>query len=297
MPHQPVLLNEVIQYLNPRPGDNFVDCTVNGGGHSLAILERNKPDGQILGIDLDESALEHLKSKIEGTEFEKRFILVYQNYIFLEKIIQEYNFEPINGILLDLGMSTWQLQGQGRGFSFWRDENLDMRYDEKSDSLTAEVILNNWPEWKIRQILEEYGEERFAPQIARKISEVRKVVLIKTTGQLVEIIRESVSAPYRHQQIHFATKTFQALRIAVNRELDNLATVLPQIVKVLANGGRAAIISFHSLEDRIVKNFIKEEEKKGTVKNILPNLICPTAEEIFSNPASRSAKMRVIEKI
>lgn len=297
MVHQPVLLNEVIKYLNPKSGDNFVDCTVDGGGHSLALLEKNKPDGQVLGIDLDKTVLDYLKNKIEGTELNQRFILIHRNYIFLNEIIEEYNFKPIQGILLDLGMSLWQIDSQGRGFSFLRDEPLDMRYDPESNSLTAEVILNNWPEEKIQQILEDYGEERFAPRIAQKIIEVRKVVPIKTTGQLVEIIREVVSAPYRHQRIHFATRTFQALRIAVNQELDNLITVLPQIIKVLHPGGRAIIISFHSLEDRIVKNFIQEKEQEQKIKSVLPKVIQPTFEEIFHNPASRSAKMRVFEKI
>ena len=217
----------------------------------------------------------------------ERLVLVNDSYTNLKEIIEKYNFGPIQGILFDLGMSSWHLEESGRGFSFQKDEPLDMRYNPQQNPLTAQEILNRWPEKEVERILGEYGEERFARRIAKKISEIRKENPIKNTGQLVEIIGGK----------HFARRTFQALRIAVNDELANLKKVLPQALEVLNKGGRMVTISFHSLEDRIVKNFFKENAKKGLLQILTKKPIVPAVEELQKNPRSSAAKLRAIRKI
>lgn len=288
--HIPVLKNEVIEYLNPKANQNFVDATIGEGGHSLAILERNGPEGKVLGIEWDTELYNQLKEKYPRFYLGKRLILVNDSYRNLKEIVERENFRHIQGILFDLGLSSWHLKESKKGFSFLRDEPLDMRYNRKS-SLTAEKILNDWPESEMEKILREYGEERFAKRIARKIIKIRKIKPIKTTFQLVEVIKRATPSWYHHQKIHFATRTFQALRITVNDELNNLKIALPQALEVLERGGRLAVISFQSLEDRIVKNFFQKELKVITKKPIRPSL-----EEIKSNPRARSAKLRVGEK-
>jgi len=287
MTHIPVLVKEVLQYLDPKPNENFIDCTVGEGGHTAAILEKNKPNGKVLGIDLDPQA-----------DLMSRLILINDSYINLQEIVEKINFKPINGILLDLGMSSVQLEKSGRGFTFLKDEPLDMRYAPEITNLTAEKIINEWPEEEIKRILEEYGEEKFSRQIARKIIEERNPPAggkkIKSTFQLVEVIKK---AKFQYGRIHCATKTFQALRIAVNDELGNLKRVLPQAISVLSSGGRLVVISFHSLEDRIVKNFFKEQSEQGIVKILLKKPITASEEERGSNPRSRSAKLRAIIKL
>lgn len=294
--HIPVLQKEIIQFLEPKPNENFIDCTFGEGGHTLALLEKNKPDGKVLGIEIDPQLYENLKA----SEIKNRLILVNDSFADLKEIVEREKFREVSGILLDLGISSWHLKESGRGFSFLRDEPLDMRYDKsekckvKSEKLTAEEIINSWPEYEIERILREYGEERFAKKIAKKISEERKVRPIKTTFQLVETIKRATPSWYRHQKINFATRTFQGLRIAVNDELNNLKMALPQTLEVLKPGGRLAVISFHSLEDRIVKNFFKEN--KPRMKILTKKPIFPSNEEIKVNPSSRSAKLRVAAK-
>jgi len=331
--HIPVLLNEVIEYLEPKPGENFIDCTIGGGGHAIKILEKAFPSGRLLGIDWDHEMLERLSLKLKVPEGQSygagknpkvlnRVILTRGSFANLEKIAQENNFTEVDGILLDLGMSSWHLEKSGRGFSFKKDEPLDMRYNvEKIQNpkskiqnynLTAREIVNTWPEREIEKILKEYGERRFAKRIAKAIVNSRKIKPIKTTFQLVDIVKKTVPHKYQHKKIHPATKTFQALRIAVNNELENLKKTLPQAVKLLRPKGSLVVISFHSLEDRIVKDFFRKESKdcicppeipvcvcghKRTLKIITKKPITPSQEEIISNPRARSAKLRVAERI
>lgn len=297
--HIPVLKKEVLQYLDPKPNENFIDCTINGGGHARDILDRIKPQGKVLGIELDKDIFHRLSLlKLE------RLILVNDSYVNLEKIVKENKFSFVKGILFDLGISSWQLMS-GRGFTFMKDEPLDMRYSTNND-LTAEHIVNNWSETELVNILEKYGEERFAKKIAKNIIINRP---IKTTFQLVKAIKG------KGGRIHPATRTFQALRITVNRELESLEKALPQAEKILAPGGRMAVISFHSLEDRIVKNFFKKSslnpvrdngDKKeisegnrisNGMKILFKKPIRASREEIKTNHRSRSAKLRIAEKI
>lgn len=280
--HIPVLKKEVLQYLDPKPGENFIDCTINGGGHTAAILEKNKPNGKVLGIELDKDIFDKLS--LSKTD---RLVLINDSYTNLKKIVQEHNFKAINGILFDLGMSSWHLEESGRGFTFLKDEPLDMRYSLEND-LTAEEIVNNYSPEKIEKILKEYGEERFAKRIAKRIIQQRP---IKSTFQLVGIIKKAV--PGRRAKIHPATRTFQALRIAVNDELNNFKKALSQAVEVLEKHGRIVIISFHSLEDRIVKNFFKDSNLNILTKKPITS----SQGEIKINRRSRSAKLRAATKL
>ena len=294
MVHIPVLQKEVLEILDPKPNQNFIDCTIGNAGHSLAILERTKPGGKILGIDQDPKQIENCKLQIKN--FKERVILVCDNFVNLKEIVKKYDFKNVKGILFDLGLSSWHLEKSGRGFTFQKDEPIDMRYDKNSE-LTAEKILNEWPEKEIEKILKEYGQERFAKRISKKIIEEKKVSPIKTTFRLVKITREATPSWYHHKKIHFATRTFQALRIAVNDELGNLKKVLPQALEILERNGKLVVISFHSLEDRIVKNFFKENSKRGLLKIITKKPIRPSTEEIKSNPRSRSARLRSALKL
>ncbi len=309
MNHIPVLLKEVLKYFNPKPNENYVDCTFGSGGHAAAILEKIKPDGKLLGIDLDINllkaaevkpariAMQSIAGGSQKLKVKSRLVLVQNNFANLKKIVKENNFKPINGILLDLGFSSWQMDESGRGFSFKKDEPLIMQYCSFNENfLTAEYIVNVLTEKELVKIFQEYGEERFSRRIAKKICEQRKIKAIKTTFQLVEIIKRAIPSRFLHQRIHFATRVFQALRIVVNDELNNLKKVLPQAVEVLEPNGKIAVISFHSLEDRIVKHFFKEQSKLGKLKIITKKPIIPTSEEVEKNPRARSAKLRVAEK-
>lgn len=293
MIHKAVLTKEFLEYLNPKPNENFIDCTVGEGGHSIEILKKNGPNGKVLGIDLDPSQVE--SARLNLADFKERIILINDSYSNLEEIVKEENFRPINGVLLDLGMSSRQLEKSGRGFSFQKDEVLDMRYDLQNP-LTAEKVINEYSKDEIEKILINYGEEKFAGKIAEKITERRKIKRIKSTFELRDILEWTIPTKFRNRRIHCATKTFQALRIAVNNELDNLIKVLPKALNVLSYGGRLAIISFHSLEDRIVKNFLKEKEKEKTVKILTKKPIIADRFEILKNPRARSAKLRALIK-
>lgn len=301
--HIPVLKNEVLKYLKPEPNENFIDCTIGEAGHTLAILEKNGPKGKVLGIDQDPQIIEKCKLKIKG--FKERVILVCDNFANLKEIVNKENFRPVSGILFDLGMSSWHLKESGRGFSFLRDEPLDMRYHYKNQKLkvkgqkflTAKEIVNKWSEKEIAQVLRIYGEEKFAKKITREIVKERKTKPIETTSQLVAIIQKAVPKNYERGRIHPATRTFQALRITVNNELENLKKALPQALEVLEPGGRLVVISFHSLEDRIVKNFFKAKKKEGKVEILTKKPVRPSEKEIKFNPASRSAKLRSAIKL
>jgi 16S rRNA (cytosine1402-N4)-methyltransferase len=307
--HIPVLQKEVLQYLNPKPNENFIDATIGEAGHTLAILGRNGPKGKVLGIEWDPEIIKNLESRISNIEFRKRLILVCDNFANLEEIVKKEKFGKVKGILFDLGMSSWHLEESGRGFSFLRNEPLDMRYSPLNQ-LTAEKIVNYWSESEIEKILKECGEERFAKKISKQIIETRRLKPIKTTFQLVGIIKCAVPTWYQHQKIHFATKAFQALRIAVNDELNNLKKVLPQALEVLKKNGRLVIIFFHSLEDRVVKHFFQEyshgririsraegERALFACKILTKKPVRPSNDEIKINPRSRSAKLRAVLKL
>jgi len=289
--HIPVLLNEVLKYLNLQPNQNFVDATVGDGGHARAILENIAPNGKLIAIDRDVDSLVRAQSNLR--EFENRVIFVNDSFGNISKIIEESGFYRIEGILFDFGMSTSQLENSGRGFSFQKDEILDMRYDAKIP-ITAEDILNDYSEIELFEIFKKLGEEPKARIVARKIVESRKQKRIKTTKELVRIIEKVIK---RRGKIHPATKIFQALRIEVNQELMEIEKTLADIPKVLPSGGRAAFISFHSLEDRLIKIWAKDLSKKNIIKILNKRPLTASAEELKANPKSRSAKLRVIEKI
>ncbi len=296
--HIPVLQKEVIQYLNPKPNQNFIDATLDGGGHSALILEKTNPNGKILGIELEEKLIDEAKVKIINSGISiQRLIAVKDNFRNLKNIVKSNNFHNIKGILFDLGISSWHFEQSGRGFSFRFNEPLDMRMDIQNIDITAEDIVNSWPQQKIEEILRKYGEERYARNIARKITICRRKRKIETTFDLERIVREAVPLKYLRQKIHPATKTFLALRIFVNNELDNLEEGLRQSIDILTKGGRLVVISFHSLEDRVVKNFLRNQTKKGNIELLTKKPIMPSSREITENPRSRSAKLRAAQKL
>lgn len=294
--HIPVLKKEILEYLDPKPNENFIDCTAGEGGHLLSILEKITPNGKILAFDRDKRMVGKIFKDIEGTEREKRIILVHSNYAELLSVVKKVEIGEISGILLDLGMSSWHIGESERGFSFRRDEPLDMRYNDNED-LTAREIVNTWPKEEIEYILKNYGEERYSRRISEEIIKRRKKTPIISTFELVEAIKGAVPASYQYRRIHFATKTFQGLRIAVNEELENLKKVLPQTLEVVKKGGRVVIVSFHSLEDRIVKNFFKEKKQEKIIEILTKKPITAGEEEIKINIRSRSAKLRAALKI
>ena len=294
--HIPVLQNEVLEYLDPKPNENFIDCTIGEAGHSFAILERNSPKGKVLGIDWSPKLIKKLELKVTSYNLQKRLILVCDNFTNLEEIVKKYNFGSVYGILFDLGMSSWHLEKSGRGFSFMKNEPLDMRYNFKNQ-LTVAKIVNWWSSQEIGKILNEYGEERFAKRIANQIAKERRVRSIETTFELVRIIRKATPSFYHHKKIHFATKTFQALRITVNDELDNLKKGLVGALAILKPGGRLIVISFHSLEDRIVKIFFRDKTKEELLHILTKKPVSPSLRELKVNHRARSAKLRAAIKI
>lgn len=296
--HISVLLKEIIYFLNPRPNQNFIDCTLGSGGHSKAILEKIAPNGRLLAIDFDSSAIDNFQQYVVGRGLGERVTLTNDNFADLETIASKNNFSSVNGILLDLGFSSDELENSRRGFSFLKDEPLDMRFGD--GEVTAADILNCYRFEELTKIFQKYGEERDAAKIARLVCEARKKTKIKTTKELVNIIARAKFGSeiiYPHHRIHPATKVFQALRIAVNKELENLENVLPRALKILKHGGRMAVISFHSLEDRIVKKFFKEQKQIGALNILTKKPVTASEKEIMTNPRSRSAKLRVAEKI
>jgi len=296
--HLPVLQKEVIRYLEPKSNENFIDATFGEGGHGLKILEVIKPQGKLLGIEIDPELYEITKKRLEqeNPRIFERLILVNDSYLNLPRIIEEYQFRPVHGVLFDLGMSLWHIKESKRGFSFQRDEPLDMRFNPQANRLTAFEIVNYWEKEKIEKILREYGEEKFAKKIAENIEETRRIKPIRTTFDLIKIIQESIpSAVQRKLKIHPATRTFQAFRIAVNRELSTLEETLSFLPKILDKGAKIVVISFHSLEDRIVKKKFLEAKEKGLLKILTKKPVVPAKEEIILNPSSRSAKLRAAQ--
>ena len=294
--HKTVLLNETIEGLNlPKEDSIVIDGTFGGGGHSLEILKRY-PKAKIIAIDQDKSVFEKAQNKFKG--FEDRITFVDANFREMDTNNSLLEVENADGIILDLGLSSDQLENSGRGFSFMKDEPLLMTMKENPlpEDLTARDIVNDWSEKNLADIIYGYGEEKFSRRIAKAIVDVRKKEKIMTTFDLVKVIENAVPASYRKGKINCATKTFQAIRIAVNDELNSLKAGLEKGLKVLKKGGRMSVISFHSLEDRIVKNFYREKQKNEEVILINKKPIIAGAEEIKNNSRSRSAKLRILEK-
>jgi 16S rRNA (cytosine1402-N4)-methyltransferase len=303
-PHQPVLYKEIIHALQPRQGGRHVDGTLGAGGHARGILEASAPDGQLLGLDVDPQALAIARKTL--APYEGRIHLAQASYTTLSAQLQQLNWREVDGIVLDLGASSMQFDTAERGFSFMQDAPLDMRFGPHATQTAADIV-NTFDEQELADLIYEYGEERDSRKIARAIMNKRP---LHTTRELVAAI-EAVS-PRRGDKAHPATRTFQALRIAVNDELSSIKEVLPQAVTGLRPGGRLAVISFHSLEDRIVKEFFREQskdlvnppyeqiykiERKAIIKEVNRKPITPLEEETKNNPRARSAKLRIAEKI
>ncbi len=297
MSHIPVLLNEVVSFLKVKPGGTYIDCTVGGGGHCEAILEHSSPGGFLFGIDKDQSALDLADRRLRE-KFEGRYRFFHGDYKDFQQMIHLDKKGDIHGVVADLGVSSMQLNTPERGFSFQKDGPLDMRMDV-SQPVKASDLVNDLPVKDLADLIRTCGEERYANQIARAIVRAREESPILTTAGLAGIIKENVPPVYRYGRIHPATRTFQAIRIAVNRELESLSEFIKNIFQYLAPGGRLAVISFHSLEDRIVKRtFLSliQKKKKDPDFQWTKKPVCPSEEEVESNPASRSAKLRVIER-
>ena len=300
--HIPILLKESIDSLNLKEGDIVVDCTTNRGGHSLEISKRIGKSGNLICLDLDSQALKEAQVFLESElkDNSPNIFFVNENFRNIKKVLKDLKFEKIDGLMADLGVSSQEIDESGRGFTFQKNEPLYMTLQDKisEDSLTAEKIVNTWDEENLADIIYYYGDERFAKRIAKNICLERKNREIKSTFDLVEIIRKSVPERYKHQKIHFATKTFQALRITVNDELraeEELVQALPEILK---ENKRASFLTFHSGEDRVLKksvNLLKDELRFIKFDN-KKNFLEPERKEIFENPRSRSAKLRVVEK-
>ena len=303
-PHQPVLYHESLKYLQPKPGGRYIDGTLGTGGHSEGILIHSSPSGTVLGLDLDLEAIKIAKKRL--TRFGPRIHIMQSSYADMDTATLESGWDSAEGIILDLGLSSLQLDTPSRGFSFQQDAPLDMRFDP-SKGLSAADLLNSLSEEEIADILWKFGDERRSRQIAKKIVGARP---IRTTTDLVTIIESAYNG--RRGKTHPATRSFQALRIAVNKELENLRTGLIKGVEILSPGSRFLVISFHSTEDRIVKEFFRRESTdcvcpeeqitctcghQATLKRISKKPITPSQEEIGENPRARSAKLRVAEKI
>jgi 16S rRNA (cytosine1402-N4)-methyltransferase len=302
--HTPVLVKEAVEALAVQPGGRYIDCTLGGGGHAVAILENSSPGGQLLGIDADPQALRMARSRLEP--YRDSVLLINENFSRLQFICHKYDFYPVHGILFDLGLSSFQLNGDARGFSFQHEAELDMRFNPEQE-VTAEYIVNNFSESELARIIRTYGEEIYSSRIARRIVQERPIT---TTLHLARIVEQAVRG--RRAKIHPATKTFQALRIAVNNELENLEEALKQSLNLLGIGGRMVVISYHSLEDRIVKQFMQREARNCICPPDVPRCICghtanlrlinkkvitPSPEEVALNPRSRSARLRAAERI
>lgn len=296
MKHISVLLNETVNGLDIHTGDVVLDGTLGGGGHTKEILKIFGKDVKVIGLDLDHDAIERVKNSLPTNS---NISLVCAGFQDISKVLSDLNIDKVDRILLDLGISSFQLEEAGRGFTFQKDEPLlmTMKKNPTEEDLTAEEIVNTWEEESLRDIIYGFGEEKYAKKIANAIVKAREIKDIKTTSDLVKIINDAVGRYYKGRKINPATKTFQALRIAVNTELPNLEKVIEDGFKDLSSGGRMAIITFHSLEDRIVKNAFRDLKNKELANIINKKPIIPSEEELKENPRSRSAKLRIIEKI
>lgn len=307
--HLPVMPAETLQYLRPRPGGTYVDCTLGGGGHAEALLLAQPGVGLVLGLDQDQEALAHASERL--ARFGGRFRAVKANFRDLEEVLAHQELPAVDGILMDLGVSSWQLTGGQRGFSFRADEPLDMRMDT-SQGLTAADLVASAEEPELARWLREYGEERWAERIARFIVAERQRQPLRTTGQLAAVVQAAVPRGAWPPETHVATRTFQALRIAVNAELEALDHALQAIPRCLHPGGRTVVISYHSLEDRRVKRAFREAEQGCSCPPRLPICVCgrkpllkvltrrpvtPGPEAVEANPRARSAKLRAAERL
>jgi len=303
--HVPVMVREVLAALNVRPGGRYVDGTVGAGGHALAILEEASPGGSLLAIDRDPRALDETRRRLGS--FGESVLLVEGDYADMARICRDHGFEPVHGVLLDVGLSSLQLEAAERGFSFLREGPLDMRFSPEQE-LTAATLVNQYDEAALADIIYRYGEEPQSRRIARRIVRLRP---IETTTELAKAVEEAVGGRVRRQS-HPATRTFQALRIAVNQELLSLEAALPQACGLLGDLGRLAVLSYHSLEDRLVKTFMQRESRdcvcpprqpvctcdhRATLRAITRGALRPTDEEVAANPRARSARLRVAERL
>ncbi|MHB9094086.1 MAG: 16S rRNA (cytosine(1402)-N(4))-methyltransferase RsmH [Eubacteriales bacterium] len=306
--HIPVMLNEVITYLDLQHGGTYVDCTLGGGGHTSEIIEKIQPGGRVIGIDQDPNALEAARKYLN--RYSESINFVHSNFYRLKDIVAETGLIEVDGVLFDLGVSSHQLDEGDRGFSYMQDALLDMRMNPE-DPVTAEKLVNELSEEELAKVIKDYGEERWAKRIAQFIVDYRQNERIHTTGELVEIIKRAIPAGARREGPHPAKRTFQALRIAVNDELNRFANSLKDAVDILKPGGRVCVISFHSLEDRITKEVFRDLAKTCICPPEMPVCRCnkqkqvdiitgkpvlPGEEEIAANPRARSAKLRVAQK-
>lgn len=292
MQHIPVLLKEVVELLAPKRGEFIIDGTAGDGGHLAALLREVKKDGMVLGIDFDPSAVEELKEKFRS---EKNVILVNDNYAHTAEILEARHLPKADGLLLDLGFSSLQIGASGKGFSFQFDEPLDMRYQPDESRATAAEVVNGLTEQELADVIYKFGEERMSRRIAKQITHARRKKRITTTAELADIVKSALPKNYERGRIHPATRTFQALRIYVNDELANLERVLARLPGILKSGGRVAVISFHSLEDRIVKNIFRDMQKAHKAELLTKKPIVAGREEVEENPRSRSAKLRAAQ--
>lgn len=317
--HTPVLLREILKYLQPKPGDVFIDGTLGGAGHAAALAKAVEPNGTVVGIDLDPAAIQTAERRIKEQNIKSKTVFIQGNYKDIGLILAAQKITQANGILIDIGISSYDLNASQRGFTFQKDEPLDMRFNpdehpenRRKQPLTAQFIINHYSEKELKEVFEKYGEEKFSGRIARAILAERQQRAVNTTAELFQIIKKSLPAAIRFKAGDSARRIFQALRIEVNAELDNLTAFLPEAFRLLAPNGRLAVISFHSLEDRIVKQYFAELARGCVCPPDFPKCVCgknPLAkiitkkpvtaqpDEISENPRSAPAKMRVIEKI
>jgi len=294
--HIPVMLREVIDYLDPKPGQIIVDATLGTGGHSQEILKRITPGGRLIGIDRDEDSLAICRQRF--SEFNGSFELVHGNFVDLDQIMEKLGIKRIDGIVFDLGISTYQLKDTERGFSFQQEGPLDMRMD-KSSYISAYDLVNNLNESEISHLLWNFGQERWHNRIAHLLVEERRNQPISTTSQLANLVMRAIPYRYRrsYYRIHPATRTFQAVRIAVNRELEILESAVKKAVAILGKKAKICVISFHSLEDRVIKHTFRALKADGLIDIITAKPLTPVSSEVAANPSSRSSKFRVAERI
>jgi len=292
--HTPVMLTEVLEYLNLSPGKIIIDATTGTGGHSLQIAERIAKKGRLICIDRDQESLVVAQGRL--SQFKDACEFIYGNFIDMDNMLKKLKIKKVDGIFFDLGASSFQLDDPQRGFSFQAEGPLDMRLDRNS-YISAYDLVNNLTQEEISALLWSFGQERWHNRIARLLVQEREKNPIATTSQLSNIVVKAIPHRYKHGRVHAATRTFQAIRIAVNRELEALETVIKKAIQLLNTGARICVISFHSLEDRIVKLSFRQAALNGEIKIITPKPLTPKESEIKENPSSRSAKLRVAEKI
>ena len=293
--HTPAMLNEVIEHLKLAPGKTIIDATMGTGGHSKLIAQAISPGGRLIGIDRDEESLKVARERLVGAKASCEF--VHSNFADIDKVAEEQNIKEVDGILFDLGISSYQLDDPERGFSFQNEGPLDMRLD-RSSYISAYDLVNNLNEEELSMLIRNFGEERWHNRIARVLVEERQRHPIATTRELADIVSRSIPVKYRygHHRIHPATRTFQAVRIAVNRELEIIESAIVKAVSLLKKGGRICVISFHSLEDRVVKHTFKRLANEKFITIITPKPLIPTHSEVGVNPRARSSKLRVAQK-